>query len=105
MPEFNRAISVDVILPDSSGVPGRGKTLNFKNLRMVFHVEKDGEIFYWADSDLKWEEYKTLTDIEKIARRTPKSKWQVILNNPMRGATWERKRGKWILIERNKGFA
>ena len=39
-PQFDRDISVDVILPDGAGVPGAGVTLNFKNLRMVFHVEK-----------------------------------------------------------------
>jgi hypothetical protein len=70
-----------------------------------YHVEKDGEIFYWPKSDLKWEEYKTLADIEKDAKKSPKSLWQVILNNPLRGATWERKRGQWHLIESNAGFA
>lgn len=70
-----------------------------------YHVKKDEEIFYWADSDLEWKKYKTLADIEKSAKRSPKSKWIVILNNPLRGATWERKRGKWYLIETNQGFA
>ena len=70
-----------------------------------YHVEKDGVIFYHPDSDLKWEDYKTLADIEKIAKTTTKSKWKVILNNPLRGATWERYGGKWRIIEHNNGFA
>lgn len=70
-----------------------------------YHVEKDGEIYYWADSDLEWEQYKTLADIEKEAKRTPGSVWRVILNNPLRGATWERKRGVWHLKDHNNGFA
>lgn len=70
-----------------------------------YHVEKDGEIYYWADSDLDWGNFKTLAQIERQAKRCPRSKWRVILNNPLRGATWERRRGAWILVETNLGFA
>lgn len=70
-----------------------------------YHVEKNGEIYYWADSDLDWEKYKTLSEIERVAKRTPSDEWKVVLNNPLRGATWIRKRGQWHLIETNMGFA
>lgn len=70
-----------------------------------YHVEKDSKTFYWGDSNLEWEEYKTLADIEKEAKKSPRSEWRVILNNPLRGATWERKKDSWVLIETNIGFA
>jgi hypothetical protein len=70
-----------------------------------YHVEKDGEVYYWPDSNLEWDAFKTLADIEKAAKRHPKSIWHVVLNNPLRGAIWERRRGSWHLIETNCGFA
>ncbi len=70
-----------------------------------YHVEKDGKSYYFADSKLEWDQFKRLRDIERPARRSPKSVWRVILNNPLRGSTWERRRGLWQLTETNQGFA
>lgn len=71
-----------------------------------YHVEKNGEVFYFPDSDLKWEEYKTLAQIEEDAAKEPDADWRVILNNPFRGATWQRHgKDEWVLIETNLGFA
>lgn len=71
-----------------------------------YNVQKDGDIFYVGDPNGEWESFKTLAEIEKEAEKSPNSKWQVILNNPLRGATWERnEKGEWILIETNLGFA
>jgi len=71
-----------------------------------YHVKRNGKIFYIGDSNLEWEKYKTLKDIEKSAKKDPKAKWQVILDNPLRGAIWERnKNGEWLLKETNLGFA
>ena len=45
-------------------------------------------------------------DIEKEIHGESKDKWEVILNNPLRCATWERKhKGHWELTETNQGFA
>ena len=71
-----------------------------------YYVSKDGEEFYSGDPNGEWESFKTLKEIELEARINP-GKWKVILNNPLRGATWERnnKTCRWILKETNLGFA
>lgn len=89
--------------------PGNENTLPMETVLYQgfggYHVEKDGEIYYWADSNLAWDQFKTLAQIERAARRTPGSVWRVILDNPLRGATWERHPDGWHLIESNAGFA
>lgn len=70
-----------------------------------YHVEKDGEVFYWGGSNVEWDSFKTLADIEIDAKQAPEARWTVVLNNPLRGATWERHDGSWHLIETNQGFA
>lgn len=71
-----------------------------------YHVEKDGEEYYFPNSDLEWEEYKTLSQIEEEAVLEPDADWRVILNNPLRGGTWQRHGvDEWVLIESNIGFA
>lgn len=72
-----------------------------------YKVTKNSKTFYEADPsvELPWEKYWKLSKIEKIAQNQ-RGKWRVILNNPLRGATWERKgKNKWVLIESNQGFA
>ncbi len=68
-------------------------------------VTKDNELFYMADSDLEWEENKTLLDIEKSAKRKPNCDWRAICDTPLHGETYQRQRGKWVLVEENLGFA
>lgn len=71
-----------------------------------YHVTKDDEIYYFGDSSDDFDSFKSLKDIEKEIPDDSKSRWQVILNNPLRGATWTRKeRNVWELIETNLGFA
>jgi hypothetical protein len=71
-----------------------------------YYVRKNGEIHYWPKSDLKWEEFKTLSDIELEAATDPNHKWEVVLDNPLGGATWERHADKqWHLTDTNMGFA
>lgn len=70
-----------------------------------YHVMKGKELFYICDSRGEWDSFLTLADIEVEAKKNPKSKWQVILNNPLRGATWTRKKGRWVLTDTNAGFA
>jgi len=70
-----------------------------------YHVEYNGEVMYSGDCNGEWESFKTLEQIEQQARKT-KGIWQVILNNPLRGATWTRKgKDNWVLTETNQGFA
>ncbi len=71
-----------------------------------YTVYKNTKVFYEGKHDQEWEEYKTLEQIEIEARKSPRSKWKVVLDNPLRGATWKRNsKGEWILIETNAGFA
>lgn len=68
-------------------------------------VTKDGELFYMGDSNTEWEQFKTLADIEKTAKRYPKADWMAICFTPLHGETYQRQRGKWVLVEENQGFA
>lgn len=70
-----------------------------------YHVLRNDKVFYWAEANLQWTEFKTLADIEQEARKAPEEKWEVILNNPLRGATWQRFEGRWLLTETNQEFA
>jgi hypothetical protein len=55
-----------------------------------YEVRKDGEMYYRGESDEDWENFKTLEEIEKDAQKSPKSKWEVELYEPLSGATWQR---------------
>lgn len=68
-------------------------------------ITKDGEVFFMDDSDKEWEEYKTLEWIEKKAKRDPKHDWRAECFTPLHGETYQRQRGKWVLVEENAGFA
>lgn len=71
-----------------------------------YKVYKNGKMFYMGKPDAKWESYKTLKKIEREAKKYPRSKWVVELNNPLRGAKWKRNsKGEWVLFETNQGFA
>jgi hypothetical protein len=72
-----------------------------------YHVEKDGKLFYRGNVESENpDDWKTLAEIELLAKESPDAHWKVILNNPLRGATWERAlNGDWILTETNNGFA
>jgi len=70
-----------------------------------YSVWKNNKLYYSGNPQGEWESFKTLKDIEKIAKKE-KGNWKVVLNNPLRGATWRRNKvGQWILKETNKGFA
>jgi len=70
-----------------------------------YHVKKDKK-FYWAgDPQGKWESFPTLRKFENLARKE-KGTWEIVLDNPLRGATWRRKgNDEWVLTETNLGFA
>lgn len=71
-----------------------------------YTVYRNNKVFYEGEPDAEWEKYKTLKDIEKSAKKEPTARWKVVLNNPLRGATWRRnKEGHWVLKETNMGFA
>lgn len=70
-----------------------------------YSVQVDGEVIYRGKPNDSWEDFKTLAYFEELAEGM-KGKFEVILDNPLRGAKWERKeKGKWVLTETNQGFA
>ena len=70
-----------------------------------YSVYKNNKHYYEGDPQGEWESFKILKDIEKVAKKE-KGSWKVVLNSPLRGATWRRnKKGQWILKETNLGFA
>ncbi len=68
-------------------------------------VTKNNELFYMGDTDLEWEQFKTLADIEKVAKRDTKADWRAVCDTPLHGEVFQRQRGKWVLVEENPGFA
>jgi hypothetical protein len=69
-----------------------------------YSVKRDGE-YYYSHINRKGR-CPTLKHFEIIARANPEYKWEIILDLPLRGATWERKeKNKWVLTETNIGFA
>lgn len=72
-----------------------------------YTVLKNEEYYYSGDTDAEWDEFKTVADIEKDAEKEPDAKWEVVLFNPLEGATWLRDKETkvWKCTERNQGFA
>lgn len=89
------------------------KTTDVLNMDTVLYngfggyaVYLDRELFYQGDSNGDFDSFLTLSDIEKVVNEKPRGEWKVVLDNPLRGATWLRNmEGKWELIETNQGFA
>lgn len=70
-----------------------------------YTVYRNGKAFYMG-RDVPGKRIWTLDRVEKYAKLDPNSKWVVELDLPLRGATWRRnKKGQWVLIETNPGFA
>lgn len=56
--------------------------------------------------DPKRKRFLTFATAERIATKRPKSDWRVVLHGPLHGETYQRQGvGKWMLIEKNEGFA
>jgi len=70
-----------------------------------YSVRKNGKFFWAGDSNGEWKSFPTLKKFENLARKT-KAKWEIVLDNPLRGATWQRKgKNRWVLTKTNLGFA
>lgn len=70
-----------------------------------YSVWKNGKFFFAGDPNGEWDSFPTLRKFENRARKQG-GRWKVVLDNPLRGATWTRQEdGKWILTETNRGFA
>ena len=68
-------------------------------------VTKDGESVYdeqQVDDDSYW----TIEDAEKAAQADPDHDWRIFFFAPLYEATYQRQgQGRWMLIEKGRGFA
>lgn len=70
-----------------------------------YKVMFNKEIYFVGDPNGDWDSFPTLRKFEMEARKKP-GRWEIILDNPLRGATWFRTaEDVWTLIETNQGFA
>lgn len=69
-------------------------------------ITKNGEHYFSEDVNKEYDEDKTLSYIERMAKLEPECDWRANLNLPLRSAVYQRHgKSKWVLVERGKGFA
>lgn len=67
-------------------------------------VTRNGETVWQEDDrdEMVWQ----VKDAEKAARKAPRADWRIVLHAPLHGETYQRHgKGRWLLIEKNEGFA
>lgn len=70
-----------------------------------YRVRFNGGLYYQGDPNGEWDGFPTLRKFEMEARRK-EGKWEVVLENPLRGAVWLRvSQDVWALVSTNQGFA
>ena len=68
-------------------------------------VTRDGELVYDEDR-VDEENFWTCADAENAARKDPFHDWRISFYAPLYEAVYQRHAaGKWMLIEKGKGFA
>jgi hypothetical protein len=68
------------------------------------HVERDGvEVYREPQDDMGkiWD----FANAERVAAKDPDHDWRAVLFGPLHGETYQRQDGKWVLVEKNEGFA
>jgi len=69
------------------------------------HVERDGVEVYREPSDGDEDDYWDFARAEQEAAKDPDHDWRAVLFGPLHGETYQRQDGKWVLVEKNEGFA
>lgn len=68
-------------------------------------VTKDGALIWCEKSQMEWNQLWTVMKAENLARKDPNHDWQIVLDGPMHGETYQRHdRNLWVLVEKNEGF-
>lgn len=57
------------------------------------------------DPDAPEAVYWTVADAEEVAAADPDHDWQIVMFGPLHGEVYQRQDGRWLLIEKNQGFA
>jgi hypothetical protein len=72
----------------------------------VAQLLRDGEVVWEEHIRMAWEELKTVAEAESMAAADPEHDWRVLMYGPLSGATWQRQDvERWVLVEKNQGFA
>jgi hypothetical protein len=89
--------------------PGAEKVLSMETVLSNgfggWHIERNGELFFMDDHNKEWRQFKKMQYIENKAKKDTKADWKAINYTPLHGETYQRQRGKWVLVEQNMGFA
>lgn len=89
-PKSNDVLAMDTVLYNGFG---------------GYTVYLNDEVYFQGNPNDNFDSFPTLRKFEMIARKND-GKWEVVLNNPLRGATWFRTaEDVWTLTETNQGFA
>jgi hypothetical protein len=71
-----------------------------------WYITKNREPYFSEDVNKEYDEAKTLSYIERMAKLKPDCDWRANLNLPLRSAVYQRHgKSKWVLVERGQGFA
>lgn len=69
-------------------------------------VARDDETVYYEKPDAEEDDYWTVAQAEAAAVADPDHDWRIVMDGPMHGETYQRQGvGRWVLVERNDGFA
>ena len=69
-------------------------------------LHKDGVPLWTELIDVVDDELMTGADAEALAAQDPDHDWRIVLHGPLSGRTYQRHEpGKWMLVEKNEGFA
>lgn len=68
-------------------------------------VTKDAQEV-WSESGAEEQDFYELSHFEALAAADPEHDWQVSIQGPLRGRTYQRHgAGHWVLVDSNEGFA
>ena len=69
-------------------------------------LHKDGAPVWSEDEAVSDNSMMTGADAEALAAQDPDHDWRIVLHGPLSGRTYQRHEpGKWMLVEKNEGFA
>ena len=69
-------------------------------------LHKDGAPVWSEDEAVSDNSMMTGADAEALAAQDPDHDWRIVLHGPLSGRTYQRHGlGKWMLVEKNDGFA
>lgn len=70
------------------------------------YVTRDGKHVLDGEDVYRRRKRLLVFHAETRARRSPRSKWQIVMHAPLWNATWERRgRNRWVCVESGMGFA